>query len=286
MRSASKLAPPDAAAPRRLTKTLAINEESWALMTVERMGRIHALLKGIESGDEAAVAVVNSDRYIQHNPQTREGGEGLAALFKRLSKTSPRVNIVRIFEDDNFVFAHTEYEFSTSRIGFEVFRFEGDLTVEHWDNIQLRKGPNSSGHSMVDGPTKATDLEWTEPNRRFVQSFVSEVLVNRNFSKLERYIDNESYTEHNPRISDGIAALTSALSAHSVNKGFEIQYHKNHRLLAQGSFVLSVSEGSLHGIHTAFYDLFRVTQGKIVEHWDTTEAIPDRAEWKNDNGKF
>jgi predicted SnoaL-like aldol condensation-catalyzing enzyme len=255
-------------------------------MTSERKARIHALLKGIESGDEAAVSVVNPDKYIQHNPQTREGGEGLAVLFKRLSKTSPRVNIVRIFEDDDFVFGHTEYEFSTSRIGFEVFRFDGDQTVEHWDNIQSRKGPNSSGNTMVDGPTTATDHGLTEPNRRLVQSFVNEVLVNRKLYKLENYIDNESYTEHNPRIGDGIAALTSALSAHSANKGFEIQYHKNHRLLAEGSFVLSVSEGYFHGVHSAFYDLFRVTQGKIIEHWDTTEAIPNRAEWKNDNGKF
>ena len=82
------------------------------------------------------MAIVNPDKYIQHNPQTREGGEGLAALFKRLSKSSPRVNIVRVFSDGNYVFAHTEYDFSTSRIGFEVFRFEGDLTVEHWDTTE------------------------------------------------------------------------------------------------------------------------------------------------------
>jgi predicted SnoaL-like aldol condensation-catalyzing enzyme len=255
-------------------------------MTSERKEKIHALLKGIESGDEAAVAVVNPDKYIQHNPQTREGGEGLAVLFKRLSKTSPRVNIVRIFEDGNFVFGHTEYEFSTSRVGFEIFRFEGDLTVEHWDNIQPRKGPNSSGHSMVDGPTTAADHELTESNRRFVQSFVNDILVSRKLNKLEDYIDNSNYIEHNPRIGDGGAALTSALSATMINQDFEIQYHKNHRLLAEGCFVLSVSEGSLNGIHTAFFDLFRVAQGKIVEHWDTTEAVPDRAEWKNDNGKF
>ena len=255
-------------------------------MTSERKARIHALLKGIQSGDEAAVSVVNPDKYIQHNPQTREGGEGLAVLFKRLSKTSPRVNIVRIFEDDDFVFGHTEYEFSTSRIGFEVFRFDGDQTVEHWDNIQSRKGPNSSGHSMVDGPTKAIEHELTEPNRQLVHLFVNEVLLNRNFNKLENYINNDNYTEHNPRIGDGVAALTSALSAQMVNEDHEIQYHKNHRLLAEGNFVLSVSEGSLHGVHSSFYDLFRVALGKIVEHWDTTEAIPDGALWKNDNGKF
>ena len=110
------------------------------------------------------MAVVNFNKYIQHNPQTHEGSEGLAALFERLSKTSPRVNIVWVFEDGDYIFAHTEYDFANSNIGFEVFRFENDKAVEHWDNIQQRQDPNPSGHSMVDGPTKATDLNKTEYN--------------------------------------------------------------------------------------------------------------------------
>ncbi|MGI9342206.1 MAG: nuclear transport factor 2 family protein, partial [Gammaproteobacteria bacterium] len=67
-------------------------------MTAARKDKIRALLKGIETGDPAAVAVINPDKYIQHNPQTHEGREGLAALFKRLAKSAPRVNIVRAFE--------------------------------------------------------------------------------------------------------------------------------------------------------------------------------------------
>ena len=255
-------------------------------MTSERKDQICALLKGIETGDEASVAVVNPDKYIQHNPQTHEGGEGLATLFKRLSKSSPRVNIVRVFSDGDYVFAHTEYDFSSSRIGFEVFRFEGDLAVEHWDNIQPRKGPKPSGHTMVDGPTEVTDLEWTDSNREFVQSFIDEVLINGQFERLARYVDGESYTEHNPRMGDGLSALHSALCWSTPNEGITIRYDRVHRLLAEGNFVLSVSEGSLDGVHSSFHDLFRVANGKLVEHWDTTEAIPPRSEWKNDNGKF
>ena len=157
-------------------------------MTSARKDQICALLKGIETGEEASVVVVNPDKYIQHNPQTREGGEGLAALFKRLSKSSPRVNIVRVFEDGDYVFAHTEYDFASSNIGFEIFRFEDDLAVEHWDNIQQRQGPNSSGHTMVEGPTEATDLDRTESNREIVRSFVDEVLINGQLDTLERYI--------------------------------------------------------------------------------------------------
>jgi predicted SnoaL-like aldol condensation-catalyzing enzyme len=253
-------------------------------MTSKRKDQICVLLKGIETGDEASVAVVNPNKYIQHNPQTQEGGEGLAELFKRLAKSSPRVNIVRVFSDGDYVFAHTEYDFSSSRIGFEIFRFEGDLTIEHWDNIQSRKGPNPSGHTMVDGPTEATDLDRTESNREIVRSFVNEVLISGQLDALQRYIDDGYFTEHNPRIGDGLSALRSALTA--SNDGITIQYDKIHRLLAEGNFVLSVSEGFLNGVHSSFYDLYRVAHGKLVEHWDTTESVPPRSEWKNDNGKF
>ena len=254
-------------------------------MSSTRKDQIRALLKGIESGDEAAVAVVNQEKYIQHNPQTHEGSEGLAALFKRLSRTSPRVNIVRIFEDGDYVFAHTEYDFATSNIGFEVFRFEDGQAVEHWDNIQRRQGPNPSGHSMVDGPVEATDLSLTESNRKLVGSFVKDILIDRRLGELENYIDQERFTQHNPRIADGLSALRSALGSASSNE-LTIAYDRMHRLLAEGSFVLSVSEGSFGGVHSSFYDLFRIADGKLVEHWDTIESVPPPGEWKNENGKF
>jgi predicted SnoaL-like aldol condensation-catalyzing enzyme len=59
-----------------------------------------------------------------------------------------------------------------------------------------------------------------------------------------------------------------------------------HEVRDEGNVVLVVSEGSFAGAATSLYDLFRVENGKIAEHWDTIEAIPDRAAWTNDNGKF
>ena len=171
-------------------------------MTTERKDQIRTLLKGIETGDPAAVAVVNEAKYIQHNPQTHEGSEGLATLFKRLSKTSPRVNLVRVFADGDHVFAHTEYDFATRRIGFEVFRFEEDQAVEHWDNIQPRQGPNPSGHSMVDGPTEPVDLDRTEENRRLVRAFIEDVWIERRVDRLAQYVDGAQFTQHDPALED------------------------------------------------------------------------------------
>jgi len=247
--------------------------------------KIRALLKSIETGDPGPIAVVNEDKYIQHNPQTHEGSEGLATLFERLSKTAPRVNIVRAFEDGDFVFAHTEYDFSRRNIGFEVFRFEDDRAVEHWDNIQARSGPNPSGHSMVDGATEAVDHDRTENNRAVVRAFVEAVLIGGQVERLTEFVDAGSLIEHNPRLTDDLSALRAALKA-SDTGGRSIDYQRLHRVLAEGNFVLCVSEGSLDGTHSAFYDLFRVDGGKIVEHWDTTEKNAPRHEWKNTNGKF
>ena len=254
-------------------------------MATNKKEQICILLKGIETGDPASVSVVNEEKYIQHNPQTHEGSEGLAELFKRLSKTSPRIKIVRVFEDGDFVFAHTEYDFATRNIGFEIFRFENGQAVEHWDNIQKRQEPNSAGHTMVDGSTEATDHKLTEGNRNVIRSFVEDVLIHGHLEKMDDYITQEHYTEHNPRFGDNLTELRATLSR-SVDGSFSTKYEKCHRLLAEGNFVLSVCEGYINQNQSSFFDLYRLQDGKIVEHWDTTEIIPSRSEWKNNNGKF
>lgn len=244
--------------------------------------KIRKLLKGIETGDPEAASVVNEAKYIQHNPLTKEGNIGLAELFKRLSKTNPRVELVRVFVDGDFVFAHTDYDFNVVEIGFEVFRFEDGYAVEHWDNLQHKPDhPNPSGHTMIDGPKEATDLNQTEANRERVRTFLETVLMGHEVSRLEEFVSADSYTEHNPFLSDGLSALREELAR---KRDMRI-YQKIHRILAEGSF-LSVTEGSLGGAHTSFYDLFRLANGKIVEHWDTTETVAPRSEWLNQNGKF
>nr|WP_245231032.1 nuclear transport factor 2 family protein [Zongyanglinia huanghaiensis] len=242
-------------------------------------------MKSIETGNPDPIAVVNEAKYIQHNPQTHEGSEGLVQLFQRLSKTGPRVNMVRGFEDGDYVFAHMEYDFASRKICFEVFRFEDGQAVEHWDNIQERQPPNPSGHSMVDGPVEVADLDRTEENRALVRRFVETVLVAGQIERLSEFVDEASYVEHNPDISDGAASLRSVLSTSDSGQK-HINYQQVHLVLAEGSFVLSVSEGLKSGVHSAFYDLFRVANGKVVEHWDTTEKVAPQEQWKNNNGKF
>jgi predicted SnoaL-like aldol condensation-catalyzing enzyme len=245
---------------------------------------LQKLLKGIETGDPEAATVVNEAKYIQHNPQTHEGSEGLAQLFARLSKTNPRVTFVRVFEDGDFAFAHNEYDFSSLRVAFEVFRFEDGKAVEHWDNIQPHTGPNPSGRGMLDGSTDIADLDKTEANRQLARRFAEQVLVEGRIDLIGSYVE-PGLIQHNPGLADGLEAFKSALKA-TKNGVRDLQYFKVHRVLAEGNFTLCMSEGSKNGIHSSFYDLFRFHDGMIVEHWDTIEAIAPRSEWKNENGKF
>jgi len=257
-----------------------------ASMNQDRKTQVTLLLKAIETGAPEPVAIVNPAKYVQHNLAVGDGLAGFAAALKALPAGSTKVNTVRVFQDGDYVFAHTDYNFFGPKIGFDIFRFEDGKVVEHWDNLQQTPTqPNRSGRTMIDGPTAATDLGRTEFNKKRVAGFVDEILVNGRMDRLPNYIDGDNYLQHNPQIADGVSGLGAAMAA-MAKAGISMKYDKVHRVLGEGNFVLVVSEGQFGGKATSFYDLFRVEDGKLAEHWDTIESIPPRADWKNDNGKF
>lgn len=244
------------------------------------------LLKAIETGTAEPVGVINPASYKQHNLAVADGLAGFGAALAALPPGSAKVNTVRVFQDGDFVFAHTDYNFFGPKIGFDIFRFGDGKIVEHWDNLQETPAEaNPSGHSMIDGPTEPTDLAKTEENKALVRSFVDDILVNGRMEKLAGYYDGDNYVQHNPQIGDGLSGLGAALQAMAAN-GVTMKYDTIHQVLGEGDFVLTVSEGTFGGAPTSFYDLFRVENGKIAEHWDTIETIPAKAEWQNQNGKF
>ncbi|MBW4026202.1 nuclear transport factor 2 family protein [Acidipila rosea] len=252
-----------------------------------RKHQVVDLLKSIQTGDTAPLSYINPNKYIQHNHRAADGLAGFGALIASLPAGSAKVFTPRVFEDGEFVFSHTEYDFFGPKIGFDIFRFEDGSIVEHWDNLQERPtGANPSGHTMTDGPAVATDLNKTLANKILVEAFVEDVLVNGRMQRLGDYIAGDNYVQHNPYIGDGLSGLGKALEA-MAREGITLKYDTIHRILGEGSFVLSVSEGEFGGKHVSFYDLFRVVENRIVEHWDTIEEIPAfGAEWKNGNGKF
>jgi predicted SnoaL-like aldol condensation-catalyzing enzyme len=255
-------------------------------MEISNKEKVVALLKSIETGDQEPVGYINPKKYIQHNLGVADGLEGFGALLQQLPPNFAKVNTVRAFQDGDYVLTHTDYNFFGPKIGFDIFRFENGKIVEHWDNLQVKpENPNPSGRTMIDGTTAITDQDKTEDNKKLVESFVSDILINGKMEKLAGYFDGDNYIQHNPQIADGLSGLAQALEYMAL-QGVTMKYDKIHKVLGEGNFVLVVSEGSFAGKHTSFYDLFRIENEKIAEHWDVIETIPPRSEWKNNNGKF
>ncbi len=262
------------------------NTKSKKKMEISNKQKVIDLLKSIETGASEPVGYINPNKYIQHNLGAADGLAGFGALLAQLPANSAKVNTVRAFQDGNFVFTQTAYNFFGPKIGFDIFRFEGDQIVEHWDNLQeTPQQANPSGRTMIDGATEVKDLDQTETNKELVRNFVTDILINGKMEKLAGYFDGDNYIQHNPQIADQLSGLGKALE-YLASIGVTMKYDTIHRVLGEGNFVLVVSEGTFGGKHTSFYDLFRVEKGKIAEHWDVIEEIPVKENWKNSNGKF
>ncbi|MDY3852756.1 MAG: nuclear transport factor 2 family protein [Prevotella sp.] len=254
--------------------------------TMNKKEQVVALLKSIETGDTAPIAFINADKYIQHNLGIKDGLAGFGEALAALPKGSARVNTIRAFEDGDYVFTHTDYNFFGPKIGFDVFRFENGKIVEHWDNLtETPANPNPSGHTMIDGAIEMKDIQKTTENKTFVKQFVQDVLMGQAPENLTKYFDGDNYIQHNPAIADGLSGLGAALTEMAKNN-IAMTYTHLHKVLGEGNFVLTISEGTFGGKHVSFYDLFRVENGKIAEHWDVVEPILPKEEWKNNNGKF
>lgn len=244
-----------------------------------------ALLTSLETGDHTPVSYINPNKYIQHNLMVGDGLEGFGAIMQHAPEGGFKANVVRAFEDGDFVFTHTVYDFFGPKVGFDIFRFENGLIVEHWDNLTEITPANPSGRSQTDGASQIADLANTNSNKALVKDFVTAILQRGEVEKIGDYIDGENYIQHNSNIGDGLSGLGKALE-YMASEGITMEYHTIHKVLGEGNFVLTVSEGEFAGAHSAFYDLFRVESGKIVEHWDIIEPILAKKDWKNNNGKF
>ena len=103
--------------------------------------------------------------------------------------------------------------------------------------------------------------------------------------KTPDYFDGDTYIQHNTGIADGLSGLGAALEALG-KQGIQMIYITVHQVLAQGNYALAVSKGTFGGAPTSYYDLWRIENGKIAEHWDVMETIADKSTWQNQNGKF
>lgn len=161
---------------------------------------------------------------------------------------------------------------------------DNDKIIEHWDVISAVAETSVSGHTQIDGPTEITDLDATETNKAIVTQFLNEVLVGGNVDRATEFISSTHYIQHNPEVGDGLEGFAAFLE-NLAQRGITMRYENVFKVVGQGNFVVSYCKMTMGDDDYAVFDIFRLENGLIVEHWDNMEVIEPEEQWAN-SGKF
>lgn len=136
---------------------------------------------------------------------------------------------------------------------------------------------------LVVHPALAADAKQMEENKSTVRALYEAALNKKDFQEASKYLGSK-YTQHNPLAADGpegLKAFIAFLKDKFPNNRSEIK-----RIFADGDYVIvhvhAVREPGTRG--NAIIDIFRLENGKVVEHWDVIQPIPEKA--ANSNGMF
>ncbi|WP_433431849.1 nuclear transport factor 2 family protein [Nonomuraea sp. CA-141351] len=128
-----------------------------------------------------------------------------------------------------------------------------------------------------------TTLDKLEANKQTVLAFYEAGLNGKDFDAASKLI-GPRYVQHNPQIADGIEGFKGFVEY--LSETFPNLHAKIHKIFAEGDYVVA----HVHGVRvpgqrgTAIVDIFKLEDGKIVEHWDVMQPIPKDA--LNENGMF
>src|ERR1041385_8272167 len=122
-----------------------------------------------------------------------------------------------------------------------------------------------------------------EANKKAVVEFYNLALNEKNFEAASKYI-GPRYTQHNPLAADGPQGLKAFIGF--LRDKFPQSRSEIKRVFADGDYVIlhvhSMREPGARG--RAIVDIFKLEDGKIVEHWDVVQDVPEKA--ANSNGMF
>ena len=131
--------------------------------------------------------------------------------------------------------------------------------------------------------SRAADAKQMEENKKTVAAFYDAALNKKDFAEASKYLGSK-YTQHNPVAADGPEGLKGFIAF--LKDKFPNNKSEIKRIFADGDYVIvhvhAVREPGTRG--NAIIDIFRLENGKVVEHWDAVQPIPEKS--NNTNGMF
>lgn len=135
----------------------------------------------------------------------------------------------------------------------------------------------------VADPALAGNTAQEEANKKVVLDFYDKALNQKDFEAAAKHF-GPRYIQHNPSAADGIEGFKKFIEFR--REKFPNAKSEVKRALVDGDMVIlhvhAIREPGERGV--AIVDIFRLENGKVVEHWDVIQPIPEKA--ANDNGMF
>ncbi len=141
----------------------------------------------------------------------------------------------------------------------------------------------AAGLAALSGPAFGSDGSKQEENKRIVLAFYEKSINQKDFDAAAQYL-GPRYIQHNQRAADGVEGLRAFIKF--LREKYPASHSEIKRVFADGDYVIlhvhAVRVPGTRGL--AVVDIFRLENGKIVEHWDVHEEILEKP--ANENGMF
>jgi predicted SnoaL-like aldol condensation-catalyzing enzyme len=246
----------------------------------------------IEARDTQAAQPYLAESYIQHNPNADTGRAGVLAYFSSLGAPLPvqdrvQAKLVAIVAEGDFVAVarvdEREQPRAYTTTWFDLFRFQDGLIAEHWDPAVLPAGGSPrayvppAANPDQEGSLASAD-EQLASNKRLVYDMWRTLLDAQQVEQAPQFLA-AGYIQHNPQANTGLQGFLAFFRQFAQPKPVQPTVANFIQMIAEGDLVVLATVRSYTNAaapySSTWFDMFRVSEAKLVEHWDTgTLPVP------------
>lgn len=227
--------------------------------------------------DQSAVDLLAGVTYKQHDPTVPDGKEGLKTFIGTLP-SSLKVESGAQAADENLVWTHSRYSGMpgmTDSIIVDIFRVQEGKVVEHWDIVQseVLATQSAAGLPMFPIVANSTATACVSKETLAANKVLAKMALDAFFNKREAsavdLLVRANYKQHDPVVPagpEGLKAFINSLPA-SLKVEFGAQAADEDLVWTHSRY-----SGFPGMTDSVVVDIFRVEDGKLVEHWDVIQS--------------